>query len=215
MTPPAAKATGSSEKMTCTSSAAPTGRRPQTCSSGGIASRPARAEPDAALNHIFTFLHWPPVNPGRFGPRRQRPGGSNTSDVMGSVLGRPGQHGWRLRYPSRLTLVWRLANSTAGPSTSGGRFVCWLVGSTTDAQTCAEQRRRPSAPQAATRQLTNLPAGRHVLVGHRCPPRVRMVRVYALLNRPEHVDRPGRSESARPPSSGRPPCGSCSGSAAR
>jgi hypothetical protein len=117
--------------MTCTSSAAPTGRRPQTCSSGGIASRPAPAEADAALNHILTFLHWPPVNPGRFGPRRQRPGGSNTSDVMGSVLGRPGQHGWRLRYPSRLTLVWRLANSTAGPSTSGGRFVCWLVGSTT------------------------------------------------------------------------------------
>jgi hypothetical protein len=25
-----------------------------------------------------------------------------------------------------------------------------------------------------------------------------MVRVYALMNRPEHVDRPGRSESARP-----------------
>jgi hypothetical protein len=40
------------------------------------------------------------------------------------------QHGRRLRYPSRLTLLWRLASRTAGPSTRGGRFVCWLVGGT-------------------------------------------------------------------------------------
>jgi hypothetical protein len=30
-------------------------------------------------------------------------------------------------------LAWRLASRTAGPSTSGGRFVCWLVGSTSQA----------------------------------------------------------------------------------
>jgi hypothetical protein len=36
-----------------------------------------------------------------------------------------------LRYPARRTLAWRPASRTAGPSTSGGRFVCWLVGSTT------------------------------------------------------------------------------------
>jgi hypothetical protein len=40
------------------------------------------------------------------------------------------QHIWRFRYPSRLTLAWRLASRTAGPSTSGGRFVCWPVGTT-------------------------------------------------------------------------------------
>jgi hypothetical protein len=36
----------------------------------------------------------------------------------------------RFRYPSRRTLAWRRASRTAGPSTSGGRFVCWLVGCT-------------------------------------------------------------------------------------
>lgn len=38
--------------------------------------------------------------------------------------------GGHLRYPARRTLAWRRASRTAGPSTSGGRFVCWLVGST-------------------------------------------------------------------------------------
>lgn len=38
--------------------------------------------------------------------------------------------GGHLRYPARRTLAWHRASRTAGPSTSGGRFVCWLVGST-------------------------------------------------------------------------------------
>jgi hypothetical protein len=49
-----------------------------------------------------------------------------------------GHHVCRFRYPSRLTLAWRLVSRTAGPSTSGGGFVCWLVGTTT-------QRRRSAA----------------------------------------------------------------------
>jgi len=47
-----------------------------------------------------------------------------------SALGtREGQRA-RVRYPARRTLAWRLASRTARPSTSGGRFVCWLVGTT-------------------------------------------------------------------------------------
>ena len=38
-----------------------------------------------------------------------------------------GQRG-RVRYPSRRTLAWRLASRIAGPSTNGGRFLCWPVG---------------------------------------------------------------------------------------
>jgi len=67
-----------------------------------------------------------------------------------------GQHVRRFQYPSRLTLAWRLASRIAGPSTNGGRFVCWPVGTTS----ISAAQHEDSLPQARSAPRGPVPAPR-------------------------------------------------------
>jgi hypothetical protein len=75
--------------------------------------------------------------------------------------------GGHLRYPARRTLAWRRASRTAGPSTSGGRFVCRLVGSHSKPQVRAISP-LPCLPAAGRAQLVQRTAQRRGGIPVKC-----------------------------------------------